>query len=91
MITIIVIILLAMVYVALPFWVKLVCFVLNVIFPDPIPIIDEVLMVAAMINNFLHLELVIDVIDWMIDNIKLVVCILIVILGFIIYFVCTKV
>lgn len=87
----VVIILLAIAYVGLPFWAKLLVFAFNSVFPDPIPIIDEVLMVVAIINDFRKLYIIMNITEWMHIHKKLIMCVLIVILITIICFVYTNV
>jgi hypothetical protein len=47
----IILIIFAIVYAALPLWAKLIVFAINSFFPDPIPVIDEILMIVAVIND----------------------------------------
>lgn len=61
----IVLIFLALVYVALPLWAKILVFIINAFFPDPIPVLDEVLMLASMINDILKMYKIMMVIEWM--------------------------
>lgn len=61
----IILIFLALVYVALPLWAKILVFIINAFFPDPIPVLDEVLMLVSMINDILKIYKIMMVIEWM--------------------------
>lgn len=61
----IVLIFLALVYVVLPLWAKILVFIINAFFPDPIPVVDEVLMLASMMNDILKLYKIMMVTEWM--------------------------
>lgn len=61
----IVLVFLALVYVALPLWAKIIVFIINSFFPDPIPVVDEVLMLVSMINDILKIYKVIMIVEWL--------------------------
>lgn len=59
------------IYFALPLWAKLIIFAVNFFVPDPIPVLDEVLMVVGVINDARKLGKVVQILNWM-RNHKLV-------------------
>ena len=74
-IIVIILIFLAFVYVGLPLWAKLIVFIINSFLPDPIPVVDEVLMVAAIINDILKLYKVMAITEWIRSHKVLALCI----------------
>lgn len=60
----IILIILAFVYIGLPLWAKLVVLAINSFFPDPIPVVDEVLMVVASINDIIKVYKGMRVAEW---------------------------
>lgn len=50
------------IYFALPFWLQLIISIANFFIPDPIPIIDEVLMIVGMLKK---LELIDSISDFL--------------------------
>lgn len=46
-----------------PFPIRLLIFIVNLLIPDPIPIIDEVLMAAGLISKLLFVERIADFIE----------------------------
>lgn len=71
----IIFIFLAFVYVGLPLWAKLIIFIIDAFLPDPIPVIDEILMVAAVINDVLKLYKVMAIAEWIRLHKVLALCI----------------
>ncbi len=61
----IILIFFALVYVALPLWAKVIVFIINSFCPDPIPVVDEVLMLASMMNDILKIYKVMLIAEWM--------------------------
>lgn len=76
----IILVLLAFVYVALPLWAKIVVFIINSFIPDPIPVLDEVLMIVAIINNILRLNKALIIWEWMRKHKILSICLILVII-----------
>ncbi len=50
-----ILIVLALLFTRLPIWLKLIILTANSFFPDPIPVVDEVLMVASVIGDILRI------------------------------------
>jgi hypothetical protein len=50
--------------VALPIWGKIIVFIINSFFPDPIPLLDEIFMVAATIRDILRLHKMMQIVEW---------------------------
>lgn len=71
----IVLIFLAIAYVGLPLWAKLVVLAINSFFPDPIPVLDEVLMFAATINDIVRIHKAMIIPVWIRSHKVLSVCI----------------
>lgn len=71
----IILIFLAFVYVGLPLWAKLIFWVINSFLPDPIPVVDEVFMFAAIINDILKLYKVMAIAEWIRSHKLLALCI----------------
>ena len=76
-IAIVILIIFAFVYVGLPLWAKLIILALNGIIPDPIPIIDEVLMIAAIINDITRNGKIVAVVAWFQEHKKISIAILV--------------
>jgi len=76
-IAIVILIIFAFVYVGLPLWVKLIILALNGIIPDPIPIIDEVLMIVAVINDIIRLGKIMAIAAWFQEHKKISIAILV--------------
>ena len=78
----VILIILAFVYIALPLWAKLIVLAINSCFPDPIPIIDELLMVVATINDIIKIYKVMKITEWIQSHklLSLCICIIIVVL-----------
>lgn len=55
---------LAFVYVALPLWAKIIVLAINSLFPDPIPVLDEVLMFASIINDIVKIGKAMVIAEW---------------------------
>ena len=70
-----ILVVLALIYVGLPLWAKFIFLGINSFFPDPIPIIDEVLMIAATISDILRIGRVVSIIDWICLHKKVLICI----------------
>lgn len=51
-VAIVLIIIFIVVYIASPTWVKLILFIANLFIPDPIPYVDEVIMLALLVKSF---------------------------------------
>lgn len=82
MIIFIILIIFAIVYVALPLWAKLIVFVINSFFPDPIPVIDEVLMIVAVINDMIKIYKAMRIAEWIRSHKLLSFCICIISIAF---------
>lgn len=52
---------LILIYVAMPFWVQLIFTAINTWLPDPIPLIDEIIMYGALVGKIMN---VLNVFDW---------------------------
>lgn len=76
-IAIVILINFAFVYVGLPLWAKLIILALNGIIPDPIPIIDEVLMIAAIINDITRIGKIVAIAAWFQKHKKISIAILV--------------
>lgn len=63
-ISLIILMFFAFIYVALPLWAKLLFFILNSFVPDPIPVVDEVFMFVSMINDIAKIFKVIAIAQW---------------------------
>lgn len=48
------------IYFALPFWLQLIISITNFFIPDPIPIIDEILMIVGMLKKLEFIESISD-------------------------------
>lgn len=66
MTALIVLLVLVLVYFELPFWAQLIISVINFIVPDPIPIVDEVLMIVGMMKKLDLLEYIFVVLKYVI-------------------------
>ena len=62
---IIILIFLAFVYVGLPLWAKLIVYIINSFVPDPIPVVDEVLMLASILADILRIYKAMAIVEWM--------------------------
>lgn len=60
----IILVILAFAYVALPLWAKIIVFGINSFFPDPIPVLDEVLMFASILNDILKIYKAMVIVEW---------------------------
>lgn len=75
------------IYCALPFWAEVILIIINMSIPDPIPFLDEILMVLPAIKK-IHMILVIEDAVERHPIIKyLAIAAVIAVAGFIIYFV----
>lgn len=72
---IIILFILAGIYVALPLWAKLVVLVINSFFPDPIPVLDEVLMFSATIRDIIRIYKGMKIAEWIRMHKILSICI----------------
>lgn len=81
---IIILFLLACIYIALPLWVKLLVLLVNSFFPDPIPVLDEVLMAVAIIRDILKIYKAMQIMEWIRIHKVLSICIGIGIITFVI-------
>lgn len=72
---IVILLFLAFVYIGLPLWAKLLVFLINSFIPDPIPVVDEVLMIVAIINNILRVFKAISIMEWIRMHKALSICI----------------
>ncbi len=52
----IVIAFLALIYLALPLWTRILVFIVNMFFPDPIPYLDEIFMIAGILGKIILFE-----------------------------------
>ena len=75
-VVIVILIILACVYVELPLWAKLILLALNGVMPDPIPIIDEVLMIAAIIGDIIRVSKIVAIVAWFQAHKKISIAIL---------------
>ena len=64
MILIILYVILLCVYFACPLPVRLLILAVNFFIPDPIPIVDEVLMIAGIISKIIALDNILEFIDY---------------------------
>lgn len=64
----IILLFLALVYIALPLWAKVIVFIINSFCPDPIPIVDEVLMLASMMNDIIKVCKTMMIVEWIRDH-----------------------
>lgn len=71
----IILIILGFVYVALPLWAKFIVLIINSFFPDPIPVLDEVLMFAATINDIIKIHKSMVIVQWIRSHKVLSLCI----------------
>lgn len=62
---VLILIVLVVVYFGLPLPIQIIVLAINAFVPDPIPAVDEVLMVVGIINKMKRLSMIMDVIDWM--------------------------
>ncbi len=76
-IAIVILIIFAFFYVGLPLWAKLIILAINGIIPDPIPIIDEVLMIASVINDIIRLGKIMAIAAWFQEHKKISIAILV--------------
>ena len=76
----IILIVLAFVFIGLPLWAKLIVLVINSFIPDPIPIVDEVLMIAATLNDIIKIYKAMRIAEWIRSHKLLSFCICIVII-----------
>lgn len=56
--SVILLIIIAIVYCSLPWYVELACWFVNLFFPDPIPLIDELLMFVPVVGKIKNIILV---------------------------------
>ena len=73
---IIILVILAFVYVALPLWAKFIVLIINSFIPDPIPVLDEVLMFAATINDMIKIQKAMLIPQWIRSHKVLSICII---------------
>ena len=73
---IIILIFLAMVYLALPLWVKLIVLIINSFTPDAIPILDEIFMITSAIEDLFRISKIMSIIEWICSHKVLVICII---------------
>lgn len=73
---IIILIILTFVYVALPLWAKFIVLIINSFIPDPIPVLDEVLMFAATINDMIKIQKAMLISQWIRSHKVLSICII---------------
>ncbi|MBR2895393.1 MAG: hypothetical protein IKC03_07025 [Oscillospiraceae bacterium] len=75
MILLIVLVILAVVYTGLPLWVKLIVLAINSYVPDPIPVLDEILMIASTLGHICNMLKIIEIFEWIRSHKILTVCI----------------
>ena len=51
MLPIILLVVVVIVYLAVPAWLKIILFLINIFTPDPIPYLDEILMILPIITK----------------------------------------
>lgn len=54
----------ACIFIALPLWAKLIVLMVNSFFPDPIPVVDEVLMTVAIIKDIMKIYKAMKIVEW---------------------------
>ena len=59
----IVLIVLAIIYIVLPIWVKILVFIVNAFVPDPIPFLDEIAMLAGMLVHLARINMILEFIS----------------------------
>ena len=88
MVVIFVYLILLIVYAVCPFLLQIAGFVLNAMYPDPIPFIDEIVMVFCMMNRLEKIMMVLEAIFGFIAEHKVIVisiCIIAAIVGIFVY------
>ena len=88
MVVIFVYLILLIVYAVCPFLLQIAGFVLNAMYPDPIPFIDEIVMVFCMMNRLEKIMMVLEAIFGFIAEHKVIViiiCITAAIVGIYVY------
>lgn len=74
----VVLVILAFIYMALPLWVKLVICLINSMVVDPIPVLDEVFMIVSAISDMLKICKFMTAFEWMCKHKILLICIILV-------------
>lgn len=88
MVVIFVYLILLIVYAVCPFLLQIAGFVLNAMYPDPIPFIDEIVMVFCMMSRLEKIIMVLEAIFGFIAEHKVIViliCIIAAIVGIYVY------
>lgn len=72
---------LALLYIALPLWAKLLVFAINAFVPDPFFVFDEVFMMASTIK---HIMRIFAMNEWAREHKRLAICIIVAVVSLII-------
>lgn len=79
---VIVLIIIAIIYCALPWYIEIAAWIVNLFCPDTIPLIDELLMFVPIVSKIKKIAIIADILEryW-----KLLIVVLLLIVGLIIY------